>query len=341
MWKAGSTHNFTFQSPLTISPNSKQYLWNSTTGLSTLQSDSITVSTSGSVVGNYKTQYYLTVTSPHDSPTPPSGWFNSGTSITESVTSPVSNGSGTQYICTGWTGTGSVPASGTTTTTTFTINATSSITWNWKTQYYLTVTSAYDSPSPVSGWFNSGTSINESVTSPVSGGSGTQYMCTGWTGTGSVPASGSASSLTFTINQPSKITWDWETQYYLTVTTRPPSLVTIPGEGWYNASASVSLTAPTVLDYNFINWIVDGSNVTGNPITVTMNAPHTATAYYQAVTSPSPAPTPVGGYAAPIEGSQLQAPSINLSLWIGLAFVFLAVIAAMAILIKRRNRILY
>jgi parallel beta-helix repeat protein len=138
MWKAGSVHNFTFQSPLTISPNSKQYVWNSTSGLSTLRNGTITVSTSGSIVGNYKTQYYLTVTSPHDSPTPSNGWFNSGTSITESVTSPVSGGSGTQYICTGWTGTGSVPVSGSTSSVIFTITQASNITWNWKTQYQVT-----------------------------------------------------------------------------------------------------------------------------------------------------------------------------------------------------------
>ena len=66
-----------------------------------------------------------------------------------------------------------------------------SITWVWKTQYYLTVTSAYDSPTPLSGWFDSGTGITENVTSPIAGGSGIRYVATGWTGTGSIPASGS------------------------------------------------------------------------------------------------------------------------------------------------------
>jgi hypothetical protein len=441
MWKAGSVHNFNFQSPLTISPNSKQYVWNSTSGLSTLRNGTITVSTSGSIVGNYKTQYYLTVTSPHDSPTPSNGWFNSETSITESVTSPVSGGSGTQYVCTGWTGTGSVPTSGTTTTTTFTINATSSITWNWKTQYQATFAQTgvgsdftgtvvtVDSTGyavgdlPVSFWWDSGSSHTFSFSSSLivnvsrqytwistSGlstlqngtltvtGSGSitgsyavqaQYQITFNSGVGSdftgtvvvidgnnytkaqLPVSFSwstGSSHTFVFQSPlivtvnakqyvwtntsglstlqsgsikvttsGSITGNYKTQYYLTVGTSPLGIVIIPGEGWYNASASVSLNASAVPGYNFINWDVDGSNVTGNPITVTMNAPHTATAHYQILQQ---MPVPVGGYAAPIEGSQLQAPSINLSLWIGLAFVFLAVVAAVAILIKRRNRIL-
>jgi len=134
-WCQGSTHTFAYQSPLLISPNAKQYLWTYTNGLSTRQSGSIVVCTSGNVTGNYKTQYYLKVISAHNSPNPTSGWFDYGSKINASVTSPVSGGSGTRYACTGWTGTGSVPPSGSATFIIFTICAPSCITWNWNTQY--------------------------------------------------------------------------------------------------------------------------------------------------------------------------------------------------------------
>jgi hypothetical protein len=88
-------HSFAFQSPLTVSPNTKQYFWTSTSGLTTLQSGSITVSASGSVTGNYNTQYVLTVlTNPSGlSPQPsrnPLGqagpangwWYDASTSVT-------------------------------------------------------------------------------------------------------------------------------------------------------------------------------------------------------------------------------------------------------------------
>ena len=186
-------------------------------GTNYAQSDGITMNGPKTATANWKTQYYLTVTSPHDSPTPVSGWFDSGSSVTESVTSPTPGPSGTQYVATGWTGTGSVPSPGSGTTVTFIVAQPSSITWNWKTQYYLTVSSPYDSPTPLSGWFDSGSSITESVTSPTPGPSGSQYVCTGWSGSGSVPASGTSSSVTFTITAASSITWNWKTQYYLTV----------------------------------------------------------------------------------------------------------------------------
>ena len=206
-WNESSTHNFSFYSPLTVTPNAKRYVWVSTTGLSNQQSGTITVTTSGSITGNYKTQYYLTVNSPYGDPTPTSGWFDANSTITASVTSPWAGPPGTRYVCTGWSGTGSVPASGTTT------------------------------------------------------------------------------SVTFTINEPSSITWNWITQYYLTVQTDPPGIVTIPGEGWYNESEDVTLNAPAVPDYTFEYWDVDGvSQGAGvNPITVHMDAPHTATAHYSPV----------------------------------------------------------
>jgi hypothetical protein len=76
--------------------------------------------------------------------------------------------------------------------------------------YTLTVSSARDSPYPSVGphdGYPAGL-VTAWVTSPVTVGL-TEYVCTGWTGTGSVPASGSGTAVTFTITQDSSITWNW------------------------------------------------------------------------------------------------------------------------------------
>jgi hypothetical protein len=238
-WDMNSVHNFAFQSPLVVSANTKQHVWTSTSGLSTLQSDSLTVSTFGSVTGNYKTQFYLTVSSPYGSPSPTSGWFDSGTPITASVTSPWAGPTGTRYVCTGWNGTGSVPPTGTTTSVSFTINQPSSITWNWKTQYLLTV-----------------------VTDPA----------------GLSP-------------QPSR---------------NPAGEAGPANSWWYDASTSVTLTAQSVTGYNFNYWDVNGTSQGNgvNPITVVMNAPHTATAHYtpQAITYTLKIEATTGGTTNPTPG---------------------------------------
>jgi PKD repeat protein len=88
--------------------------------------------------------------------------------------------------------------------------------------------------------------------------------------------------------------WDTETKtitvvlrrYFLEVKTEPEDVATIPGEGWYNENTEVALTAPDIVPvstgvrYRFSYWDVDGTPKSGNPITVTMDANHTATAHY-------------------------------------------------------------
>jgi hypothetical protein len=135
-WMDGSTHTFAFQSPLLVASNSEQYVWASTTGLSTLQNGSLTVSGLGNVIGNYATQYYLAVTA-YGSTNLESGWFDSGTDVNAYVTSTISAGPGIQYVCTGWTGSGSAPTSGSTPGSAFVMLAASAITWTWTTQYQI------------------------------------------------------------------------------------------------------------------------------------------------------------------------------------------------------------
>jgi len=57
---------------------------------------------------------------------------------------------------------------------------------------------------------------------------------------------------------------------------------------WYDAATSVNLDAQTVTEYTFDNWDVDGTSKGSgvNPISVSMNGPHTATAHYSAVSPP-------------------------------------------------------
>jgi len=291
-------------------------------GINYSKSDPIHMNQNKTAVANWKTQYYLTVVSTHDTPTPSSGWFDAGTPITASVTSPVGESEGVRYRCTGWTGTGSVPPSGIGTSASFTINQPSSITWNWVAQYYLTVTSPYDSPTPTSGWFDAESSITASVTSPVSEPSGTRYICTGWTGAGSVPTSGVPTTVTFTINAPSSITWNWKTQYYLTVAS---PFDTTGGQGWYDSGSTAYAALNTgIVDHGngtrriFTNWSGDASGTNyAQSNSILMNGSKTAVAnwktqYYLTVetdpTGLSPAPTPSSGWYDNFTDVVLTAP---------------------------------
>jgi hypothetical protein len=392
LWDTGSNHTFAFQSPLVVTSYAKQYVWISTSGLSTSQSGSIIVSASGSIIGNYKTQYYLVLaTNPSGVPSPSgAGWYDANTNATISTEAFVDIVPGvSRYRFNGWTTANmteiadptrsptevlmddaktvtanyviqyfvtfsqsgvdtdfagtvvvidardynvtSLPISfwwdddsthsfafqsplvvttnakqyAWTSTTglstlqseTITISSSGSVTGHYKTQYWLAVTSAYDTPTPAGSWVDDGASVTASVTSPWPGPAGTRYVCTGWTGTGDVPSSGASTTVNFTITQPSSITWNWKTQYLLSITTNPEGLSPQPrrnppgepgGSWWYDSSTDVTLTAEAVTGYSFNHWDVDGSTRGSgvNPIIVNMNAPHTAVAYYTLLVPP-------------------------------------------------------
>jgi hypothetical protein len=244
----------------------------------------------------------LTVSSAYDTPSPPSGsQFANGTDVTESVTSPTPGGLGTQDVCTGWSGSGDVPSTGTTSSVTFTITQDSSITWNWKTQYYLTVSSVYGSASG-QGWYDAGSTANFGVTTPISGGTGTQYVFTAWSSSDTGGYTGSSASQSVTMNNPITETASWKTQYFLTVSS---AYGTTGGQGWYDSgsTAYAALSSGTVsggagTQYIFTSWSGDasGTGLTSNAIT--MSGPMTATANWKTqyfLTVSSAYDTPGGG----------------------------------------------
>jgi hypothetical protein len=234
-------------------------------------STTIIVTSGGTFTAYYQAvQRSLTVSSAHDSPGPSVGdhLYSDGSSVTCSVTSPVTEGS-TVCTCTGWTGAGSVPSTGTGKAVTFTISQNSSITWNWQgaaVQWKLSVSSVHDSPSPPSGnsFYNDGTPVTCSVTSPVTEG-GVTYVCAGWSGTGSVPPSGSGTSMTFTISQNSSITWDWQIiQRRLTVSSAHDSPNPGNGDHSYSDGQSVTCSVTSPVTEGSTVWTCTGWSGTGS-----------------------------------------------------------------------------
>jgi len=343
-WTVGDSHTFAYGSPLVVSAG-KQYVWTSTSGLSTAQSGSITVpSGGGSVTGYYKTQYKITVTaSPAEAiggtfdvtytkcgtvytltgqTTTWSDWADATTTVTVSNPQDIINdGTDTRYKFKEYDPSSSATMTGPKT-----------ITLVYKTQYYLTVTTApitgIDAPSG-EGWYDKGTYASISTDEYVDIVAGaSRWRFDGWTTTDMAEiADPSSTSTTVLMDKAKTVTANYAIQYYLTVVTDPSKLVPIPGEDWYDDCTWVKLTAPQYVPeeaglngvrYRFDYWDVDGtSQGTGvNPIDVHMNAPHTATAHFvlqyhlTVQTSPPGVNSPTGegwydtGSSAPISTPQ-------------------------------------
>jgi len=149
----------------------------------------------------------------------------------------------------------------------------------------LTVISPYDAPVPPVGvtYYGKDASVSASVTSPdTNAPSGTRYVCTGWTGTGSVPSSGTGTSVNFIINQNSTLTWTWTTEYQLTTSAVGNGTVYPEGSSWRRAGEVVIITATPQAGNQFSKWVVDDvdSPVTTPFLTITMNAGHRVEAHF-------------------------------------------------------------
>ncbi|UCE96939.1 MAG: hypothetical protein JSV51_04985, partial [Candidatus Bathyarchaeota archaeon] len=105
-------------------------------------------------------QYYLTITSPYGVKSG-EGWYDNATNAYASLnTGIIDYGNGTRRIFTHWSG----DASGTnyTSSNPILMDYNKTAVANWKTQYYLTVTSPYGTPGG-EGWYDSGATAYASV----------------------------------------------------------------------------------------------------------------------------------------------------------------------------------
>jgi PKD repeat protein len=253
-------------------------------------------------------RYYLKVkTDPEGVTTiPGENWYNEGTQVTLTAPDTVSISTGVRYKFLYWDVDGTQVDGN---PITVVMDANHTATAHYRLEYYLTVLSPFGTVGG-EGWYPSGSTAYATLnTGMVDHGNGTRRVFTNWSG----DASGDnyVQSNPITMNGPKTAVANWKTQYYLTVRTDPPAIITIPGEGWYDQSQSVQLIAPTVSGYTFNYWDVDGvSQGTGvTTITVVMNAPHTATAHYtpQVTTYKLKIETTTGGTTDPAPGTYTYA----------------------------------
>jgi hypothetical protein len=142
---------------------------------------------------------------------------------------------------------------------------------------------------PGQGWYIQGTNVVLTAPASINLSSNTRYSFSYWDIDGVSQANG-ISTLTLSMNANHTATAHYSTQYLLTVLADPIGVATVPGAGWYNGGTLVTLTAPSIQYYQFNDWDVDGSFQGNgvNPITITMNTAHTATAHYTTTSSSIP-----------------------------------------------------
>jgi len=231
------------------------------------------ITTNTTITWRWRTEYKLTIINPgdHDSPVPTAGeyWCVRDTTIMAWVTSP--DGS---WYCLGYHGTGSVPPYSPSTYAYFTMTMPSTLTWDWDdltAVVSLTITSVSDSTWPPRGtyWYRMGSTVvcstlSDTVFYPFS--TDMRYVNLGWTGTGSVPATGSTGHVTFLISTFSTLNWLWQQQVKVTIESEGGygSPVPVAGEHWFDIgdTVSFSVTSPDG-DFWCVGWEGTGSIPSG------------------------------------------------------------------------------
>lgn len=145
----------------------------------------------------------------------------------------------------------------------------------------LLVTSPYGTPNPPAGLndFPISQVITASVESVVSTSPGVRQVSTGWSGIGSVPATGTENEAVFTLTGFSAITWNWLVQYELTTSATTGGSVNASAGPWVDANASVTVDAVNNPGYVFVGWSGDSISASAS-LTFPMSRPITLTANF-------------------------------------------------------------
>ncbi|MEM3578282.1 MAG: PKD domain-containing protein [Candidatus Bathyarchaeia archaeon] len=213
--------------------------------------------------------------------TPATFSWTVGSTHTLEALSPVPSSTGMRYVWTSWSDGGAQ-------THTYVVqDFDQTITAYYKTQYYLTVSSAYGTTGG-EGWYDSGQTAYAEVNALiVSGSAGTRYVFINWSG----DASGNTSpSNPIVMDAPKTAVANWKTQYEITVTASPSGALggtfkvtytqcgttyanvqkTTPWTEWTDADTVVAVSEPQniVNGYQFNQYSPSSSATMTQPKTI-------------------------------------------------------------------------
>ena len=146
---------------------------------------------------------------------------------------------------------------------------------DWRPDVTLSVSSAFGTADPAGGLhvLRYGDTVAAGVAEPADA-DGVRRVCTGWTGTGSVPASGTDRAVSFAITNDTQIVWNWRTDYRTTLAVKGPATADF-SESWVpNGTTKVVRWTPTV-PYHTASLSGDTAGVSFDEAARTISIPST------------------------------------------------------------------
>lgn len=173
----------------------------------------------------------------------------------------------------------------------------------------LDIASAYGNPQPPTGFQLRpfGQMLSAGVAgSPVTG-SATQFVCAGWVGSGSAPATGTTTNTgLFSLTNDARIAWAWRTNLWLDTGIADGTV--LPADGWQALGTSAVVRARPGIQSWFAGWTGDvpAGQTNDNPLMLLMDSARSAQA--QTVLRPRVVTTaPAGNARAAATSAVVQA----------------------------------
>lgn len=140
---------------------------------------------------------------------------------------------------------------------------------------YLSVASDYGEAVPAPGYryYSWNTEIEARVSQPAPA-DGYRHTCTGWTGTGDVPASGTGTNVAFAITRDSSIRWRWATDVWIDVETEGPVSADF-SEGWIPQGEDLVVRWTPEVPYFHVRLSGDTNDVAFDVAARTISVPAT------------------------------------------------------------------
>ncbi len=192
---------------------------------------------------------------------------------------------------------------------------------SWRPRYTLSVESTDGTPTPAVGanpvyW---GTEVAAHVAEPMpTAGGKTRRACTGWTGTGSVPETGTGTNVVFTVEEDSSLTWNWRTEHWIDVAVESGGTTAFQPK-WVAAGERVSVyLSPNWSHYDIVlSGDTNGVTRSGSTLYVPADGPRTLRAtiterkYSLVVSSPMGEVSPAPGTHLYSYGSYVAATAVS------------------------------
>ncbi len=234
------------------------------------------------VVATWDTQYYLSIDSSYGQPVG-EGWHYKGDTAGVSTQQIVDQGNMTRRLFSSWAG----DLQSTQTSASIRMDSPKKAVAEWRTQYYLTVASAYGAAKG-EGWYDRGARGAFTVEAELDHGNQTRRVLLGWRG----DINTNSPSGSILVTEPKRVSAEWKTQYFVQVLSSFGSTV---GTGWYDVGSRAEFLVDQIVDHgnytrqSFQSWT--GDSATKTPAAyVVVSSPKKVSAvwtkqYYLAVNS--------------------------------------------------------